>query len=422
MWTVSMLKENAKAALRNFYWPAFFVCLIVSILTGGFSSTGNSGASDADVGDFSGYFDEYNDGSAYDDYYNDYYDDYDDYYDSYDEYYPDDDAEGFFDSFRDSMEDTEFARLFGIFGTFVTAIVIISMLFGIAYSLLFANPLKVGCNRFFLDARMGYRSVGNLFSQFKSGTYKGCVKNMFIMNLKLFAWSLFIIIPIILMISGLKNVNESTSMEDLMTFAGMTVLVYLPLMFIALIPNIIKSYEYFLVPYITAENPSLDTKRVFEISRLTMKGEKMHCFGLQLSFIGWFILGGFAGSICAMFLGTVFGAVAASAGMAFVYPYFYATLAEFYCCMREKAMATGISDSFELCGAFGRAAAQPFPQQNDFMPYRSTSENVNSSGTYPAANMGENAADNGLFGESKPVSLEKPPKNDEDDYQGPEIR
>ena len=28
MWTVSMLKENAKAALKNFYWPAFLVSLI----------------------------------------------------------------------------------------------------------------------------------------------------------------------------------------------------------------------------------------------------------------------------------------------------------------------------------------------------------------------------------------------------------
>lgn len=434
MWTISMLKENAKAALRNFYWPAFFVCLIVTVLTGGGtgSNTG-AGSGSADVGDISGYFDQYNN-DTYTDYYDDY-DDYDDYYDDYDDYdnsYYDDFGNDYdYDSgniagiFEDAFRDTEdFTGMLGAVTAFVGAIVIIALIFGLLYSILFANPLKVGCNRFFLDARMGSASVGNLFSQFRNGCYGGSVKNMFIMQLKLFLWSLLVLIPVAGMAALLINYKTE---EDLYTILGLMVLVFIPLMFIFLIPQIVKQYEYFLVPYITAENPSLDTKRVFEISRKTMKGEKMHCFGLHLSFIGWFMLGGIAGAVLVMVLGPIFGSVASAAGMSFIYPYYYATFAEFYCCMREKAMATGISDSFELNGIFGRAAnAHPFPQQNyasqngGYAPYQSTSENVNASGVYPPVN--NETQDSGLFGENKTISLEKPEKHDDDDYQGPEIK
>ena len=38
MWTRSLLKENAKQALRGRYWRCFVVCLIVSLLGGGFAS------------------------------------------------------------------------------------------------------------------------------------------------------------------------------------------------------------------------------------------------------------------------------------------------------------------------------------------------------------------------------------------------
>ena len=65
--------------------------------------------------------------------------------------------------------------------------------------------------------------------------------------------------------------------------------------------------------------------------------------------------------------------------MALIYPYLYATLAEFYCCMKEKAIATGISSRDELDGLYGRAAnTQPFGQpmgysdHQGYKPYQPT--------------------------------------------------
>lgn len=58
-----------------------------------------------------------------------------------------------------------------------------------------------------------------------------------------------------------------------------------------LIPGIIKTYEYAMIPYILAEDSSLDSREVFETSKYMMDGNKMNLFLLGLSFIGWQIVG-----------------------------------------------------------------------------------------------------------------------------------
>lgn len=58
-----------------------------------------------------------------------------------------------------------------------------------------------------------------------------------------------------------------------------------------IVPGIVKSYEYRMIPYILAENPSISSKRAFELSKKMTDGEKMNIFVLDLSFIGWSLLG-----------------------------------------------------------------------------------------------------------------------------------
>lgn len=390
MWTVSMLKENAKAALKNFYWPAFLVSLIFILLTGTGSSSSGGGSSDEFINEYYNNYSNSSD-SSYD--YGDYSSD-DDYDYSYD--YDDDDIDSSF-----SQDDYEqiFNDMFSGFDD-----MIIVMIVTLAYNIFFANPLTVGYNNFFLNARTGNAGVGELFSQFKHGHYMATVKNMFFLKLRLFLWSLLVLIPIGI---GVLIFAKSDS-RDIMGSLVLSILIVIPLYFVALIPQIIKKYEYFLVPYITAENPNITPNRAFEISSQTMKGEKMHCFGLQMSFIGWLILGGLAGSIFTAFLGVLLGSAATAAGMALIYPYLYATLAEFYCCMKEKAIATGISSRDELDGLYGRAAnAQPFGQPMGYSDHQGYEPYQPTAPSQPA--------DNRLFGESK--------RDDNDDnYNGPEIK
>lgn len=57
------------------------------------------------------------------------------------------------------------------------------------------------------------------------------------------------------------------------------------------IPGIVKSYSYSMALYIKADHPEYDAKQCIDESRKMMHGHKMQLFLLQLSFIGWMIVG-----------------------------------------------------------------------------------------------------------------------------------
>ena len=81
-----------------------------------------------------------------------------------------------------------------------------------------------------------------------------------------------------------------------------------------IIPGIVKSYQYFYVPYIVAENPDLPHSQVLALSSTLTKGDKTHIFILALSFLGWRLL----------------GLLACGVGMLFVTPYVEVTYVELY--------------------------------------------------------------------------------------------
>ena len=58
-----------------------------------------------------------------------------------------------------------------------------------------------------------------------------------------------------------------------------------------LIPGIVKSYSYRMVPYILSEDPGLRATDAINRSREMMKGHKWKAFLLDLSFFGWYVLG-----------------------------------------------------------------------------------------------------------------------------------
>ncbi|MCI7767939.1 MAG: DUF975 family protein [Oscillospiraceae bacterium] len=443
MWSISMLKENAKRMLSGYYWVALAASLIVMILTGGFLSQYKSEEidlnealmnSDITSGDY-----DFSTEEGINDYFND----------IQDEIEASDgsgtDTGAVLDQFESIFGDIDSMDVEQIVASIVIAvlvIVLLSMLFTFLYSLLFANPLIVGHNRFYLDARMGGAQVGNIFSQFGSGKYGNTVKTMFIYDLKLWLWGLLGLIPFAIFCASIVNtVSGAGDMDandyDAVMALGMEILGSLVLACLAyalfMIPQFIKRLSYTLVPYILSENPQMPQKRAFEISVQTMKGEKAHFFGLQMSFIGWFILASLAGSLVGNILGTSIGSIVSMAALAFLYPYIYATYAEFYCCMREKAMATGIASSDELNGTFGKAAqGVPFPESDpaNTMPYQRVDTPSGASGSYPAypqnGSQPAEAPKGGMeeIPSDAPVGKIELEKKDgsNDDYSGPEIK
>ncbi len=80
-------------------------------------------------------------------------------------------------------------------------------------------------------------------------------------------------------------------------FADTLVLYLLQNLFIALwmllfiIPGIVKSYSYSMAFYLQQDNADKNWKTNLDLSREMMDGHKMQLFLLDLSFIGWYVLG-----------------------------------------------------------------------------------------------------------------------------------
>lgn len=100
---------------------------------------------------------------------------------------------------------------------------------------------------------------------------------------------------------------------------------YLVLWFLLfLIPGLIKMYSYCMVPYILAENPDMPANEVITRSREMMDGNKWQTFLLDLSFIGWILLG-----IVTLGLGFIF----------WTSPYMNNTHAALYLTLKNEAEA-----------------------------------------------------------------------------------
>ena len=111
------------------------------------------------------------------------------------------------------------------------------------------NLLKMGGYRFFILNQTAQPGIGTLLDGFRSGHYVNIVLTMFLRDLFTTLWSLLLVVP-----------------------------------------GIVKHYEYLMVPYIIAENPAMDYKEAFQISKQMMDGEKMEAFIMDLSFLGWYLL------------------------------------------------------------------------------------------------------------------------------------
>ena len=86
------------------------------------------------------------------------------------------------------------------------------------------------------------------------------------------------------------------------------------------IPAIVKSYSYRLSYYLAVDYPELTPEECITMSRRLMNGCKWQAFCLDLSFLGWYILG----SLCC------------GIGVFFVYPYHDTAQANFYLMLREQ--------------------------------------------------------------------------------------
>ena len=87
-----------------------------------------------------------------------------------------------------------------------------------------------------------------------------------------------------------------------------------------------------MVPYILADNPNIGINKAIELSNDMTRGHKLDMFVLDLSFIGWYIL----------------GMIPFGLGVLFVNPYFNATNAELYLVLRKEALNNNLCSYEDL--------------------------------------------------------------------------
>ncbi|ANU77197.2 DUF975 domain-containing protein [Blautia pseudococcoides] len=150
--------------------------------------------------------------------------------------------------------------------------------------------LLVGACRFYVENRDYKAPVSKLLFGFQSGFYGNSVLVMFMKNLFVALWTLLLVIP-----------------------------------------GIVMSYAYRMVPYILAEQPDIDYREALRISKEMMYGQKWEAFFLDLSFIGW------------LFVGAVTCGIA---GIFYVKPYVDATNVELYVTLREDWFAKSARESY----------------------------------------------------------------------------
>jgi uncharacterized membrane protein len=99
------------------------------------------------------------------------------------------------------------------------------------------------------------------------------------------------------------------------------------------IPGIVKSYSYSMTPYILAKYPGVSATDALKISMRIMKGHKLDLFIVDLSFIGWNLLGMLTAGILNVF---------------YVYPYMLITKAGCFDEYLSDSLSRGVIDSSEL--------------------------------------------------------------------------
>lgn len=163
-------------------------------------------------------------------------------------------------------------------------VVIAIIILALAYRILIGYSLEIGSRKYFVKLSQFESGEGYISFAFDSFNYKGIIATMILRDIYNFLWSLLLIIP-----------------------------------------GIIKAYSYRMVPYILTDNPNMGADNAITLSRKMMDGNKFDSFVLDLSFLGWYLLG-----MLALFV-----------GIFFVHPYFYATDAQLYLVLRKNAIDSG---------------------------------------------------------------------------------
>ena len=281
MWRRKELKDNAKKVVHKNYWTAIVVCFLIALFTGEFGTSIVGVWQTEDTMDPNYVVNKIEERV---------------------EEIPEDKIDTFFTqrNVKEALDETQIkvweamdANLnsatksqkyifkivdaitsFHLEQTKLGILLVVGAILSFAFTVLVADPLIVGGKNYFLKARQGNNPKVSVMGEvFRKEHWLNVAMIMFLRN------------------------------------------IYNALWYLTIIGGFIKTYEYRMIPYILAENPTIKRKEAFRLSKQMMKGNKWKTFILDLSFFGWNFL-----SVL------TFGLLS----ILYVNPYNAATMAELY--------------------------------------------------------------------------------------------
>ena len=151
MWTCSLLKTNARQALKGRYWRCFWICLVLGIVGVGGSSV-STGSSRYTMDTVTG------SDTAYDR------------------------VAGYLDSLSYQALMT------------VLIVAVLAAVVSLLWSIFVAAPLEVGRDRYFMESRQALSPAATVTSVFRT-PYMNVVKVQFLTNLKVFLGMFLLLVP-----------------------------------------------------------------------------------------------------------------------------------------------------------------------------------------------------------------------------------
>ena len=182
------------------------------------------------------------------------------------------------------------------------------------YSFFVGNILHLGQVNSAIESTKGTISFDCLLDGFRTD-YLGRAWKLFVYRL---IPSLPVLIPTLMMIGILMPYTLAVDSDPLL-ISGLLLFVTL-LLLVGMCFSIVLSYTLYFVPYLLAEHPELSLKETLRLSKKMTDGEKMEMFILELSFLGWLLL----------------GAMLCGIGVLFVNPYIVSTNAWLYRTLKAK--------------------------------------------------------------------------------------
>ena len=246
MWDRKQLKSRAKFSFKRNYWKCVLVSLLFALVVGG--SAGGSAASQQMGQDKNAQQierEEYMYSELYE------------FDDEGNLIQKDSDGNSVFgevpgtpnlNELEEQMSGVALTAFLVTFFTVFLVVFCIILAIAIVLDVFVCIPVEVGCDRFFFKNLGENEQVKEVMFAFDHN-YKNIVKVMFFRDLYTVLWTLLFIIP-----------------------------------------GIVKSYEYQMIPYLLAENPQMTKEQAFAESKRMMTGQKWRAFVLDLSFLGWKIL------------------------------------------------------------------------------------------------------------------------------------